>query len=31
MDTPKRERMFDLVEQWKASSLSQKAFCEHYT
>lgn len=30
MDTPKRERMFELVEQWKASTLTQKAFCEPY-
>lgn len=28
MNTNKTEKMFDLVEQWKASGMTQKAFCQ---
>jgi len=30
MDTNKSEKMFDLVDQWKASGKSQKAFCHDH-
>jgi hypothetical protein len=26
-----RERMFELIEQWQQSGLSQKAFCEQHS
>lgn len=26
-----RQQMFDLIEQWKQSSLSQKSFCEEHS
>lgn len=29
-NNPDRESMFDLIEQWKTSGLSQKAFCEQH-
>jgi len=28
MDTNKTEKMFVLVDQWKASGMTQKAFCQ---
>lgn len=29
-NNPDRETMFALIEEWKASDLSQKKFCEHH-
>lgn len=29
-NNPDRENMFVLIEQWKSSGLSQKAFCEQH-